>query len=71
MKKLFQQVFVTTVALTVVSYSTAIVLACQDQPNTQQVQLIEALTFTAKNGSNTIFGLLGVEFLRALLLPSE
>ena len=58
MKKLLQQIFLTATALTMVSYTTAIVLACQKNPTPQQIYLIHALTETAQTGCETIFQLL-------------
>jgi hypothetical protein len=71
MTKLFEKFFYTTVALTVLSYGTAIALSVQPDPNPQQIQIINSLTQTAQSGSTSIFRLLGADLLWDLLSADE
>lgn len=56
---LFQQVFFTVVAFTLLSGGGAITLASQAKLTSEQTRILETLDTTWKIGIGTIFGLLG------------
>jgi hypothetical protein len=67
MKILIQQTLIAIIVLILFSYGTAIGLTFIHNPTPQQIEIIQALTTNASNGSKAFFELVNGDNLKALL----